>query len=126
MKYAINAVGVPAPIGPYSQGTTAGRLVFVTGQIAISAENPNKLIDGDIEEQLIRVIHLTQAILAEADCTLSDVAQVTIYLSNINDLPKINEIYKQYFVLPAPSRAVVEVSALPLGALIEMDCIACR
>ena len=126
MKYAINAVGVPAPIGPYSQGTTAGRLVFVTGKIAISAENPNKLIDGDIEEQLIRVIHLTQAILAEADCTLSDVAQVTIYLSNINDLPKINEIYKQYFVLPAPSRAVVEVSALPLGALIEMDCIACR
>lgn len=126
MKYAINAVGVPAPIGPYSQGTTAGRLVFVTGQIAISAENPNKLIDGDIEEQLIRVIHLTQAILAEADCTLSDVAQVTIYLSNINDLPKINEIYKQYFVLPAPSRAVVEVSALPLGALIEMNCIACR
>ena len=126
MKYAINAVGVPAPMGPYSQGTTAGRLVFVTGQIAVSAEDPKKLIDGGIEEQTTRVIHLAQSILAEAGCTLSDVAQTTIYLADINALPKVNEIYRQYFVLPAPGRAVVEVSALPLGALIEMDCIACR
>ena len=94
MKYAINAVGVPTPMGPYSQTT--------------------------------RIIHLAQSILAEAGCTLSDVAQTTIYLTDINDLPKVNEIYRQYFVLPAPSRAVVEISALPLGALIEMNCIACR
>ena len=70
MKYAINAVGVPAPMGPYSQGTTAGRLVFVTGQIAVSAEDPKNLIDGGIEEQTTRVIHLAQSILAEAGCTL--------------------------------------------------------
>ena len=56
MKYAINAVGVPTPMGPYSQGTTAGRLVFVTGQIAVSAENPNKLID----RQLVSFILLSQ------------------------------------------------------------------
>ena len=86
MKYAINAVGVPAPMGPYSQGTTAGRLVFVTGQIAVSAEDPKKLIDGGIEEQATRVIHLAQSILAEAGCTLSDVAQTTIYLADINEL----------------------------------------
>ena len=61
MKYAINAVGVPTPMGPYSQGTTAGRLVFVTGQIAVSAENPNKLIDGGVENrQLVSFILLSQ------------------------------------------------------------------
>ena len=126
MKYAINAVGVPAPMGPYSQGTTAGRLVFVTGQIAVSAEDPKKLIDGGIEEQTTRVIHLLSQFWQRQAAPLSDVAQTTIYLADINDLPKVMRYYRQYFVLPAPGRAVVEVSALPLGALIEMDCIACR
>ncbi len=61
---------------------------------------------------------LPSQFLAEAGCTLSDVAQTTVYSADINDLPKVNEIYRQYFVLPAPGRAV-EVSVLPLGAPIE-------
>ena len=100
MKYAINAPAAPESIGPYSQGTTAGRTE--------------------------RVIQIVQALLAEADCTLSDVAQTTLYLANLDDLDAVNRVYERYFVAPAPARTVVEVSRLPMGALVEMDCVACR
>ena len=123
MKYSINAQGVPAAIGPYSQGTTAGRLVFASGQLPISAQNNKELVAGGITEQTERVIDLIQSILAEAGCTLSDVAQTTLYL---NDLDAVNEVYAQRFTTPAPVRNVVVVSRLPLEALVEMDCIACR
>ena len=126
MKYSINAQGVPAAIGPYSQGTTAGRLVFASGQLPISAQNNKELVAGGITEQTERVIDLIQSILAEAGCTLSDVAQTTLYLTNLNDLDAVNEVYAQRFTTPAPARNVVEVSRLPLDALVEMDCIACR
>ena len=126
MKYSINAQGVPSAIGPYSQGTTAGRLVFASGQLPISTQNNKELVAGGITEQTERVIDLIQSILAEAGCTLSDVAQTTLYLANLNDLDAVNEVYAQRFTTPAPARNVVEVSRLPLDALVEMDCIACR
>lgn len=126
MKYAINARKAPEAIGPYSQGTTAGRLVFASGQLPISADDDYKLVEGGIVEQTTRVIDIIEAILAEVDCTLDDVAQTTIYLADLDDLEAVNDIYAARFIMPAPARNVVEVSALPLGALIEMDCIACR
>ncbi len=76
----------------------------------VSSRRPKELIDGGIEEQTTVPVHLAQSILARQGCTLSDVAQTIIYLADINDLPKVNEIYRQYFVLPAPGRAAVEVS----------------
>ncbi|RVU98370.1 RidA family protein [Coriobacteriales bacterium OH1046] len=126
MKYAINARKAPEAIGPYSQGTTAGRLVFASGQLPISAENDYRLVEGGIAEQTARVIDIIEAILAEVDCTLDDVAQTTIYLADLDDLEIVNDIYAARFIMPAPARNVVGVSALPMGALIEMDCIACR
>ncbi len=126
MKYAINARKAPEAIGPYSQGTTAGRLVFASGQLPISADDDYKLVEGGIVEQTTRVIDIIEAILAEVDCTLDDVAQTTIYLADLDDLEAVNDIYAARFIMPAPARNVVGVSALPLGALIEMDCIACR
>ncbi len=126
MKYAINAIDVPDSVGPYSQGTTAGRLVFASGQLAIDPHDNSKVMQGDVAQQTERVIQLVEAILAEADCTLTDVAQTTIYLVNLDDLDAVNEVYARYFTTPAPARSVVEVSRLPLGALIEMDCVACR
>lgn len=126
MKYAINARRAPEAIGPYSQGTTAGRLVFASGQLPISADDDYKLVEGGIVEQTTRVIDIIEAILAEVDCTLDDVAQTTVYLANLDDLEAVNDIYAARFIMPAPARNVVGVSALPMGALIEMDCIACR
>lgn len=126
MKYAINAMDVPEAQGPYSQGTTGGRLVFASGQLAVDPEDPTRVIEGDVSAQTERVIDIIESILAEVDCTLSDVAQTTVYLADIGDMDAMNEVYARRFVMPAPSRSVVAVSALPMDALVEMDCVACR
>ncbi len=126
MKYAINGLGIPEANGPYSQGTTAGRLVFASGQVAYDPDDPSRIIDGDAMEQTRRIIDIIEVILAQVNCTLSDVAQTTVYLASLDDMEAMNEEYAQRFPQPAPARAVVEVSALPMGALVEMDCVACR
>ena len=126
MKYAINGMGIPEAIGPYSQGTTAGRLVFASGQVAYDPEDSSKLVGTTVAEQTERTIDVIESILAEVDCTLSDVAQTTVYLKDIDDMEEMNEVYARRFLQPAPARAVVAVSALPMGALVEMDCVACR
>ena len=126
MKYSINAEGVPEAIGPCSQGTTAGRLVFASGQLPISPDDSHSLVEGGVAEQTERVIDVIEAILAEVGCTLADVAQTTVYLATLDDLAAMNEVYARRFGTPAPARAVVGVSELPLGALVEMDCVACR
>lgn len=126
MKYAINAPTVPDAIGPYSQGTTAGRLVFASGQLPVDQDNPYVLVEGGIREQTERVIDIVELILDEVGCTLNDVAQTTIYLANLDDLDVVNDVYWRRFDPPAPARTIVEVSRIPMGALIEMDCIACR
>jgi 2-iminobutanoate/2-iminopropanoate deaminase len=126
MKYAINGLGIPEAHGPYSQGTTAGRLVFASGQIAYDPDDDTRLIEGDAAAQTERIIDIIEIILAEVDCTLADVAQTTVYLASMEDMEKMNEVYSRRFAAPAPARAVVAVSELPLGALVEMDCVACR
>ena len=126
MKYSINAQGAPDAIGPYSQGTTAGRLVFASGQLPVSPDDNERLVEGGIGEQTERVIDIIEAILGEVGCTLADVAQTTVYLASLEDMGGMNEVYARRFPSPAPARAVVGVSELPLGALVEMDCVACR
>ena len=126
MKYSINARKAPEAFGPYSQGTTAGRLVFASGQLPISREDNRRLVDGGIREQTERVIDIIEDILSEVDCTLSDVAQTTVYLASLDDMAAMNEVYARRFSTPAPARAVIGVNELPLSALIEMDCVACR
>lgn len=126
MKYAINGLGIPEAMGPYSQGTTAGRLVFASGQVAYDENDPTKLVGTTVAEQTERTITIIERILAEVGCTLADVAQTTVYLVDIGDIDEMNEVYAHRFLQPAPARAVVAVSALPMGALVEMDCVACR
>ena len=126
MKYAINGLGIPEANGPYSQGTTAGRLVFAAGQIAYDPDDARRLLTGDVAAQTSRIIDIIETILGEVGCTLADVAQTTVYLTSIDDMDAMNEVYRMRFPSPAPARAVVAVSALPMGALVEMDCVACR
>ena len=83
-------------------------------------------MEGGVAEQTERIIDIIEAMLDTVGCTLSDVAQTTVYLTSIDDMGPMNEVYARRFVPPAPARAVVAVSALPLGALVEMDCVACR
>lgn len=126
MKYAINGLGIPEAHGPYSQGTTAGRLVFASGQIAYDPEDDTRLVEGDVAVQTERIIDIIETILEQVNCTLADVAQTTVYLAHMEDKDAMNEVYARRFPAPAPARAVVAVAALPQDALIEMDCIACR
>lgn len=126
MKYAIDAACAPDAMGPYSQGTTAGRLVFTSGQVAVSASDNGRLIEGGIKEQTDRVVDIIEAILKEVGCSLSDVAQTTVYLTSLEDLDAMDSVYERRFSMPSPARSVMEVSALPLGALVQIDCVACR
>ena len=124
MKYAINA-DVPAPNGPYAKGTTAGRLVFTSGQVAL-ADDGNSLVGVNAAEQANRILDLCEKILSEVELELSDVAKVNVFLANMTDKDAVDDVIEDRFSLPAPAVTVVGVSELPMGALVEMDCVACR
>ena len=126
MKYSINSRYAPEAIGPYSQGTTAGRLVFASGQLPIDRDHPHHLVEGGIREQTEQVIHNCRVLLERTGLTLDDVAQTNVFLKDISLLDEVNEVYAEHFTMPAPARTVVAVSGLPMDALIEMDCIAIR
>jgi len=125
MKYAINAAQAPDAYGSCSQGTTAGRFVYTSGQLPVAPDGET-IVGTTVAAQTSRVIDIIEAILAEVGCSLSDVAQTTVYLAHIEDFDAMDQVFAKRFTQPAPSRSVVAVSALPLGALVEMDCVACR
>ncbi|WP_457625073.1 RidA family protein [Persephonella sp.] len=113
----------PKAIGPYSQAVKYENLLFVSGQIAIDPET-QEFAGGSVEEQTKRVMENIRAILEEAGLTFNHVLKTTIYLKNINDFQKVNEVYGGYFKEHKPARATVEVSNLPKGALVEIEVIA--
>ena len=115
----------PDPVGPYNQAIKAGNFIFCSGQIAI---NPNSnSIDclGDIEQETIQVIENLKEVLKAANADLTSVIKTTIFLTDLNNFNVVNSIYEKYFKgNNAPARACVEVSSLPKGVLIEIDCVA--
>lgn len=125
MKYAITSRKAPKPFGHYSQGTTAGRLVFTAGQVGIDPAT-GEMVEGGLVEQLEQAITNAEAVLAEVGCTLFDVCKATVYLTDINDFDAMNRVYARRFPSPEPARTVVQVVALPKGALVELECVACR
>ena len=119
----INTDKAPKAIGPYSQAVKYENFLFISGQIAIDPKT-QEFISGTVEEQTKRVMENIKAILEEAGMSFDNVVKTTIYLKNINDFQKVNEIYSFYFKEHKPARATVEVSNLPKGALIEIEVIA--
>ena len=113
----------PEAIGPYSQAIKAGNLVFCSGQIGLSPETGDFSGD-DISSQTKQVLQNLEAVLQAAGSGLSEVVKVTIFLADINDYATVNKIYDSYFADIKPARSTVAVSALPKGALIEIECIA--
>ena len=115
----------PDPVGPYNQAIKAGNFVYCSGQIAI---NPNsKKIDclGDIKGETTQVLINLKAVLTASGASLEDVIKTTIFLTDFNNFQIVNEIYSEFFQNePSPARACVEVSSLPKGVLIEIDCVA--
>ena len=123
-KEAVLTGDAPAPIGPYSQGVLAeGKLLFVSGQIPIDPET-GELVAGTIVEQAKRAIENLLAVVKAAGGSAENVVKVTVYLRDIKDYSRFNEIYERYFSTSKPARVVVEVSNLPKGVAVEIEAIA--
>lgn len=115
--------GAPQAIGPYSQAVKSGGFVFCSGQIALRPDG--SLVDGDVKEQIIQVMANLEAVLKASGTDFDKVVKTTIFLKNIGDFAVVNEIYGNYFLGEnKPARATVEVSNLPKGVAVEIDCIA--
>jgi len=113
----------PKPIGPYSQAVKAGPWLFLSGQIPIDPRS-GEVVDGDIEVQTRRVLENVKAILESVGYTLDDVVKVTVYLADLKDFPRFNNVYSEYFKDKPPARTTVQVAGLPRNAKIEIDVIA--
>lgn len=125
MKYQVNATGCPDPIGAASKGTTAGRLVFVSGQVSLS-DDGSTVIGSDVSSQTSRILDQAESVLADVGLDLDDIAKVTVFLTNLDDLDEFDEVYSDRLVPPMPARSIVCVKELPFGALVQMDAVACR
>jgi 2-iminobutanoate/2-iminopropanoate deaminase len=113
----------PTAIGPYSQGVIANGLLFTAGQIALEPTT-GSLIGGDVTEQTERVLANLAAILAAAGASWEDVVKTTVFLRNMADFPKMNEVYAKRLGTARPARSTVEVSGLPRDVLVEIDAVA--
>jgi 2-iminobutanoate/2-iminopropanoate deaminase len=125
MKKVISTTGAPAAIGPYSQAVEAGGTVFLSGQIPLDPAT-GQMVDGDVAAQAERVMQNLEAVLAAAGLGFGDVVRCTIFLTDLGDFAKVNEVYGRRFPQDPPARATVQVSALPRGAKVEIDAIAVR
>ena len=113
----------PAAIGPYSQAVIAGNLVFTAGQIALDSAT-GQIVPGDVTAQTERVLRNLTAVLESAGATWADVVKTTVYLQDMADFPKVNEVYGRMIGAARPARSTVQVAGLPRGVLVEIDAIA--
>jgi len=118
--YSANA---PEPIGPYSQAIHIDKFIFTSGQIAINPKT-GTIESADIVVQTKQVLENLLAVLQAAGVSLTQVVKTTIFLKDMNDFPKVNEIYAAYFPDSPPARSTVQVTRLPKDALIEIECVA--
>jgi 2-iminobutanoate/2-iminopropanoate deaminase len=122
-KKPIETSGAPKAIGPYSQAVRHGRMIFCSGQIGIDPLTSD-MVPGGVEAETRQVLLNLAAVLASAGVTTDAVVKTTIYLADLNDFKRVNEIYSSFFTEPYPARATVGVKELPRGALVEIDAIA--
>lgn len=112
----------PAAIGPYSQGILAGGFLFTAGQIPIDPAT-GQVVPGDVVAQTERVLSNIQAILEQAGRSWADVVKTTVFLHDMADFPRVNDVYARALGSARPARSTVQVSALPRGVLVEIDAV---
>lgn len=122
MKKIISTEKAPAAIGPYSQAIEVNNMVFTSGVIPIIPET-GELVSGGIEEQANQAIGNLAALLAEAGVDMENVIKTTVFIKDMNDFTKVNEVYAKYFTTQFPARSCVEVARLPKDVLIEIEAI---
>jgi len=125
MKKIIQIKGAPAPLGPYSQAVLQNDTLYVSGQIPLNPMNGALMIDS-IEQATDQVLKNIGSLLQEAGMNYSDVVKCSIFLKDLGDFGKVNEIYGSFFKQDPPARETVQVSRLPLDVPIEISCIAIK
>ena len=121
-KEAISSDGAPSAVGPYSQAIKSGRLVFLSGQIALEPATM-KLVEGTIEDRARQVFENLSAVAGEAGGSLDQIVKLTIYLTDLENFASVNNVMAEFFQEPYPARATVGVASLPLGADVEVEAI---
>ncbi len=119
-RRAVETEDAPEPIGPYSQALVAGGVLYCSGQVPLDPET-GELVEGGIADQARRCLQSLAAVCQAAGARLEDAARMTIYLTEMEDFPAVNEVYAEFFSEPFPVRSTVGVAALPKGALVEID-----
>jgi 2-iminobutanoate/2-iminopropanoate deaminase len=121
-KY-VSTSDAPRPIGPYSQGVISGGFLFCSGQIALDPQT-GEIVEGDVAAQTERVLHNLVAVLREAKMGPENVVKTTVYLADMADFPKMNEVYGRFLGQKPPARTTIQAAGLPRGVRVEIDVIA--
>ena len=119
----VSSEAAPAAIGPYSQAIIAGGFLFSAGQIPLDPVT-KQVVEGDIVMQTRRVMENLQAVLAAAGASWKDVVKTTVFLQDLNDFPRMNEVYAEVMGDARPARSTVQVAGLPRGVRVEIDLVA--
>lgn len=123
MKEIISTENAPGAIGPYSQAVKVGNMVFCSGQIPIDPSTGD-FVSDDVAEQTEQVLKNLSAVLEAAGTSLNNVVKTTVFLADMNDFVRMNEVYAKYFSENKPARATVQAARLPRDARVEIECIA--
>lgn len=123
IKEIVSTDKAPAAIGPYSQAVIANGFVFTSGVIPVDPATA-KVVEGAITEQATQVMKNLEAVLAAAGTSLGNAVKTTCFLADLNDFATFNGIYAAYFPSEPPARSTVQVAKLPLGVLVEVECVA--
>lgn len=122
MKSIIQTSDAPAAIGPYSQAVRIGDTVYLSGQIALDPAT-GQLVEGGFEAQVHRALQNLRAVAQAAGGSLADCVKLTLFLTDLSNFPKVNEIIAQYLSQPYPARSTVGVASLPRGAVFEVEAV---
>ena len=122
-KKPVQTSAAPSAIGPYSQAIRIGDFLYTSGQIAFNPDTM-EMMNGEIEEQTERVLKSIEAILKADGLSLTHVIKTTVYLTDLGEFSRMNQVYEKFFDKTKPARACVQVAALPKGAKVEIDAIA--
>ena len=122
-RQAIATTDAPAAVGPYSQGIRWASLVYTAGQLGLTPES-GKLAEGGIQAQTRQALKNVSAIVTAAGSSMANVIKTTVYLQDMGDFKAMNAEYAEFFPHDPPARSIAQVSALPLGALIEIEAVA--
>lgn len=121
-KHRIQTDQAPQAIGTYSQAIRSGNSVYLSGQVGLNPQTM-QLVEGGIHAQLEQIMRNMKGVLAAVGGDFSHIVKLTVFLKDLKDYALVNDVMKNHFAQPYPARSVVEISALPLGALVEIEAI---